>query len=116
LLLALACLLLAAIGVVLPGLPTTPFVLVAAWAAARGSARLHRWLHQHRLFGPMIHDWEAERAVSRRAKLTALATMLLCALVLLVWAPQRWVVIGGIVSMTVVGAWLWRRPEPGGRP
>ena len=51
-----------------PGLPTVPFVLLAAFAAARGSQRLHGWLLAHRQFGPMIRDWQAHGAVSRRAK------------------------------------------------
>ncbi len=59
------------VGVVLPGLPTVPFVLLSAYAAARGSHKLHRWLLAHRRFGPMIHDWPTYGAVSRRAKLHA---------------------------------------------
>ena len=45
------------VGVVLPGLPTTPFVLLAAACYAKASPRLHRWLRAHRLFGPMVRDW-----------------------------------------------------------
>ena len=56
-LLAYASLALGLVGIVVPGLPTVPFVLLAAWAAARGSTKLHRWLLAHRQFGPMIRDW-----------------------------------------------------------
>ena len=66
---------LAVAGAVLPVLPTTPFVLAAAWAASRGSTRLHAWLLSHRLFGPMLADWEGSGAVSRRAKRVAVSTM-----------------------------------------
>lgn len=112
LLLAYACLALAVLGVLLPVLPTTPFVLVAAWAAARGSRRLHDWLHAHRLFGRMIRDWQAEGAVSRGAKRVALISMLACA-VLLVWVAPHWgIVLFGCSMMTAVGIWLWMRPEP----
>src|SRR3546814_20051788 len=57
-LLAYASLGLGLVGVVVPGLPTVPFVLLSAYAAARGSERLHRWLLAHRVFGPMIVDWQ----------------------------------------------------------
>ena len=58
---------LGAIGAVLPLLPTTPFVLVAAWCFARSSPRLHRWLLESRLFGPMLRDWEENRCEIGRA-------------------------------------------------
>jgi hypothetical protein len=50
---AVLCLVLGLIGVVLPGMPTTVFILMAAWAAARSSPRLHAWLRNHRVFGPL---------------------------------------------------------------
>ncbi len=109
--LAYAALGLALLGVLLPGLPTTPFVLVAAWAAARGSRHLHDWLLAHRLFGPMICDWQTRGAVSRPAKRAALGTMTLCALLLLLVSPKPWMAVLGIACMAVVAGWLWRRPE-----
>jgi len=109
---AYVALALGALGVVLPGLPTTPFVLLAAFAAARGSTRLHAWLHAHRLFGPMIRDWERHGAVSRRAKRVAVATMALCAVLMFLTAPRLWMSATGTAFMVVVGTWLWRRPEP----
>jgi uncharacterized protein len=113
LLLAWIALALGLIGVVLPGLPTTPFILLAAWAAARGSTRLHRWMRAHRLFGPMIRDWEAHGAVSRRAKWIASLTMLASAVIFFLTAPKMWMAITGTGIMVVVGTWLWFRPEPG---
>ncbi|MDZ4350300.1 MAG: YbaN family protein [Xanthomonadaceae bacterium] len=114
LLLAYLCLALGLIGVVLPGLPTTPFILVAAWAAARGSRRLHRWLFRHPLFGPMVRDWRREGAVSRRAKWSASAAMVACAGVLTWAAPRFWMAAIAIAIMAVVSLWLWFRPEPRG--
>ncbi|MHB0776308.1 YbaN family protein [Halomonas sp. WWR20] len=55
-------------GIVLPLLPTTPFLLIAAWAAPRGSARLDHWLHTHPRLGPVLHAWYEQRAIPRRAK------------------------------------------------
>ena len=87
-LLAYASLGIGIVGIVVPGLPTVPFVLLAAFAAARGSRRLHAWLLAHRQFGPMIRDWEREGAVSRRAKRLAIGMMALCAILLLLTAPK----------------------------
>ena len=110
--LAWAALALGTIGIVLPGLPTVPFVLLSAYAAARGSARLHAWLLAHRRFGPMIRDWQAEGAVSRRAKWLATGMMALAAGVMVLTAPLWWMAATGTAIMVVVAAWLWLRPEP----
>ncbi|WP_399684405.1 YbaN family protein [Xenophilus sp.] len=110
--LAIVSLALAALGVVLPGLPTTPFVLLAAWAAARSSPRLAAWLERHRLFGPLIRDWRRGGRVSRRAKWSAAIAMAACAALLLWLSPSRWGALAGIGAMACVLAWLWHRPEP----
>ncbi len=112
LVLAYLFLLLGLIGVVLPGLPTTPFILLAAFAAARGSHKLRRWLHDHRVFGPMVVNWQRQGAVSMRAKLTATVTMVLCSLIMFASAPKLWMSATGTGIMLVVGIWLWLRPLP----
>jgi uncharacterized membrane protein YbaN (DUF454 family) len=114
-LLAYASLGLGLIGIVLPGLPTVPFVLLSAFAAAGGSERLHRWLLEQRVFGPMILDWQAHGAVSRRAKRLATLAMTACGLVMYWTAPQLWMAATGIACMAVVATWLWLRPEPPAR-
>lgn len=111
-LVAYGALVLGVIGVVVPGLPTVPFILLSAYAAARGSRRLHRWLLAHPRFGPMIHDWQAHGAVARRSKVLAIGTMVLCAGVMFLTAPRVWMALTGTAIMAVVGTWLWHRPEP----
>ena len=100
------------LGVLLPGLPTVPFILLAAWAAMRGSPRLHAWLLAHRSFGPMIRNWEEHGAITRRSKVLAIGTMALCAVILLLFAPRPWIGWSATGIMAVVGTWLWLRPEP----
>ena len=113
--LAYVALALGLVGIFVPGLPTTPFVLLSAYAAARGSRRLHAWLLAHRQFGPMIRDWQATGAVSRRAKRAATAMMALSAAVMFATAPKLWMAATGTAIMGVVAIWLWRRPEPAPR-
>ncbi|MEN4922943.1 YbaN family protein [Achromobacter spanius] len=114
--LALACISIAfaIAGVFLPGLPSTEFVLLASWAAARSSPRLHRWLHEHRWFGPMLHNWNNGRRISRRAKYMATLSMTVCMVVMTRTIPHPWVVWPLCLTMVAVLAWLWQRPEPPG--
>jgi uncharacterized membrane protein YbaN (DUF454 family) len=71
------CLGLGFIGVFLPGLPTTPFVLLAAFFYARSSPRLHGWLRRSRLFGPLLDDWRRHRGIRLSVKLSAVAMVTL---------------------------------------
>ena len=64
------------IGIVLPGLPTTPFILLAAACYAKASPRLHQWLLNHRWFGPMLRDWESDHSLTKRTKTIAVVSML----------------------------------------
>ncbi|GHD65792.1 YbaN family protein [Jeongeupia chitinilytica] len=106
----LLALLLGAIGAVLPLLPTTPFVLLAAFCFARGEPAWHAWLLRHKTFGPLLADWEARGAVPRRAKWAATIMMAasLAISTLLIRSQALW--FAG-VSMALVLIWLWRRPE-----
>lgn len=64
-----------ALGVVLPVLPTTPFVILAAFCFAKGSPRAARALQDHRIFGPILADWRAHGAIALRYKVIALTMM-----------------------------------------
>lgn len=100
------------LGIFLPGLPTTPFLLVAVWAAKRGSQTLHDWLYAHRYFGPPLRAWEQERAVSTRGKIIAVA-LLLASWVFMAWKTEGMMVpvVTG-VFFTGVAAFLLTRPAP----
>ena len=109
---AVLCLALGVVGIFIPGLPTTVFILMAAWAAARSSPRLYEWLWCHPLFGLMLRNWANGGCVNRRAKWSATALMTVSAIVLLVAAPHLWVAVLANTCMACVLLWLWLRPEP----
>jgi len=67
---------LGAVGAVVPGLPTTVFMLLALWAFSRSSDRFHAWLYHHRLFGPPLQRWHQYRVIPRRAKVLAIGMMI----------------------------------------
>jgi uncharacterized membrane protein YbaN (DUF454 family) len=106
-------LLLGLVGLFLPVMPTVPFLLVAAWAAARSSPALHEWLHNHPQFGKPLCDWRDGGVVPRRAKWLATFMMSCSAVFMLLWAPPHWgvAVVIVIAVMAAVLLWLWRRPE-----
>ena len=109
--LALLSLALGVLGIFLPGLPTVPFVLVAAWAAGHGWPRLEAWLLAHSQLGPPIQRWRDHGAIPRRAKWLACVMMSLSAA--LMWhAPMpRSAQILVSAVMVAVAVWMWRRPE-----
>ena len=98
LLIGLTSLALGIAGVVLPLLPTTPFVLLSAYCFARSSPRLHDWLLTHTVFGPLISNWEQHRAISRQAKLLAVLSMaVVFGISFLVGAPERVIIIQAVI-------------------
>ncbi|WP_374430333.1 YbaN family protein [Tabrizicola sp.] len=99
------------LGVVLPVLPTTPFLLLAAGCFARSSPRLHGWLLAHPLFGPPIRDWEENGAISRKAKRLALGSMAAVLLVSVVAGLSWKVLLAQAVLIAVGGAFILTRPD-----
>ena len=108
--LGLAMVGLAVAGVVLPLLPTTPFLIVAAWAFARSSPRLDAWLRNHRRLGPFLANWEARGAIPRSAKALAVVG---CASGwgVLAWrGAPLWMLVGSAMLLLLVVAWVLSRP------
>ncbi|MDK9696645.1 MAG: YbaN family protein [Siculibacillus sp.] len=107
---------LAVLGVILPLLPTTPFLLVAVWAFARSSPRLETWLTEHARFGPLIADWSREGAIDGRVKRLS-AVVMVATVVLGALAGLSFSILAlqtGIFA--AVSVFLWTRPEPHHRP
>lgn len=101
---------LAILGVVLPILPTTPFLLVAAACFAKSSPRLQKKLLANKTFGPLIHEWQQHRSIPRKAKRIALLTIILS----VVWSAYllKNAMLTLLVLALVIGPFifLWRLP------
>ena len=110
-LLALA---LGAIGIALPLLPTTPFILVAAFAFAQSSEKLHQWLLDHNVFGPLIDNWQRHGAISRRAKVLSVVSMAALLLISLAMAAPPAVIIAQIIVLGAAALFILTRPGPPG--
>ncbi len=94
------------IGVVLPVLPTTPFMLLALWCFARSSQRFHDWLYHHRVFGPPLQKWERHRVIPAPAKFIACATMSASLIYIAFIRPVPGYVVAIAAVVMAYGAWF----------
>lgn len=112
LVLGLVCTGLGIAGIILPGLPGTVFLLIAAWAFSRSSERFHLWLYEHPRFGRTVREWHAYRVIPVRAKAAALAMMATTAVGLVLLSDGDWQLpaISGAI-MAAVAVWIVTRPS-----
>ena len=112
--LAVACVGLGGIGAVLPLVPTTPFLLLAAWAASRSSPELHEWLYRHPRYGPLLRDWRDHRALRPRVKCLALLLIAASWLTMMMTVASNPVRLVASAVMLTVAVFLATRPaHPG---
>jgi uncharacterized membrane protein YbaN (DUF454 family) len=107
----IVCVAAGAAGAVLPLLPTTPFLLLAAYAFARSSPRLHRWLLAHRQFGPLIDDWNQHGAIARNTKIMALGLMAATLALAVALGVPPWVLAMQAVALAGSGLFVATRPD-----
>ena len=111
-LIGLVSLALGAIGVFLPLLPTTPFVLVSAIAFAKSSDRLHQWLVDHDVFGPLIANWREHGAISRRTKVISVLSMIAILVISALLAVPSHVIVIQAVILSCSAVFILTRPLP----
>lgn len=98
------------LGIALPLLPSVPFFLLAAFCFARSKPEWERRMLDHPRYGASLRDWRERRAIPRRAKRTALATMA-------AGAVPTWMVVGWpwalatSAVLAIAGTWIWTRPD-----
>ncbi|MFT6461053.1 MULTISPECIES: YbaN family protein [Maricaulis] len=107
----LICVMLAVVGVALPLVPTTPFLLLAAFAFARSSPRLHAWLMAHRQFGPLIRNWRDHGRIDRKSKFFAVIAMLSAVAISLWLGVSLAVILVQVFVLSVVALFILTRPD-----
>lgn len=106
------CVALGLIGLFLPVLPTTPFMLLAAACYARASKRFYYWLLSNRTFGPMIYEWRKHRSIPYRTKIGAIALMLATLTISVVFFVEPPWLKGVLAAMGIALAiWMYRLPS-----
>lgn len=100
------------LGMFLPVLPTTPFVLLAAACFARSSDRFYGWLLAHRAFGPMVREWRTHRSIPYRTKLVAIVLMAASLSTSIVFFVRpAWLQAALAVFGVGLALWLYRIPS-----
>ena len=95
-----------AVGVAVPVLPTTPFMLLALWSFSKSSQRFHDWLYTHKVFGPALRQWRAYRVIPRKVRVIAVVTMA-SSLIYLVGFTHTPVWVKGLIGLIMLyGAWF----------
>lgn len=103
-------LILGIIGIPLPLLPTTPFLLLAAFSFSQSSERLHDWIMSHPQLSPPIHDWQKHGAISTKGKVMAGIAMLAALLISIVFGAPLYAIILQSVVLAFVSLFLFTRP------
>lgn len=109
---AIGCLSLAlgVLGVFLPILPTTPFILLAAACFARSSESFYRWITSHPRFGPMIADYLAGKGLPLKAKRMAITLLWISIIAGCLWVDFIWAKVAMLCTATAVSLYIWRLP------
>jgi len=106
------CFGLGAVGAFLPGLPTVPLMLVALWAFSKSSQRFHDWLYAHPVFGPPLQQWRTHHIIPVRAKVAAVATMIVSLFYMFVFADVGfWVRVSTVLLMAVGAGFILSQPS-----
>lgn len=111
--LGLVSLVLAIIGIFVPLMPTTSFLILAAWCFARSSKRMEKWLLEHPRLGPPIVAWRENGAIARKHKWMAVAGMSVgMGSFYLTAHPAPWLALLVALVLLTCAAFVWSRPEP----
>ena len=98
------------LGVITPGLPYSIWVVFAAYCFSKGSERMHRWLYNHKLFGPFLTNWGQKRVFPTKMKYFMLA-MMSSSLIIMYFSNVKTIgIISTAIFMALVATWAWRFP------
>jgi len=97
------------VGLITPGIPYSCFVVFAAYCFAKGNERMHRWIYNHKIFGPFLTNWNEKRVFPTKMKFFMLFMMSTSLIIMSFTVPVRGVVYTGMF-MFCVAVWAWRFP------
>lgn len=101
------------IGIFVPLMPTTSFLILAAWCFARSSRRAEAWLLQHRRLGPAIVAWRQNRSIAPRHKAMSIGGMTLGMTIFVITAhPAWWLAMGVGLLLLACAVFVATRPSP----
>lgn len=92
------------IGVILPVMPTTIFMIMALWAFANGSPRLHAWLYNHPRFGKALQHWDRHRVIPVHAKIAAIGGMTISAVYVTLYSDAPPLAVFAAIAFIGFGA------------
>jgi uncharacterized protein len=105
---------LGAVGIFLPLLPTTPFVLLAAWCFLKSSPKAHDWIYHRSIFGPILQNWEENQVIEKPVKAIACGTILVSLIFMWIKVEILWLKVFVTVGLCIVSTFiLTRKNKPG---
>lgn len=97
------------IGAIVPGIPTTFFALLAAWAFSKSSPKLDKWLHEHRIFGKYLNNWEQKRVYPNKGRWMMVIVMSISLISMIFTLPLKVVGYAGFTFLLII-IWAFRYP------
>lgn len=99
------------IGIFIPLLPTTPFVLLAGWCFMKSSERFHLWMMRHKQFGPIIRDWQERGAIALSAKIFAISMLAVSFVVVWLRVELEPLKYGVSLFLVFLAGFIFSRPS-----
>ena len=105
------CVSLAFVGIFIPGIPTTPFLIVALWAFAQSSKKFHSWLLNHKRFGPILQNWESYRVVPVKAKILMVILQIFAVIIFHFSIQNIYLTVILAITLIIVARWVLTFPS-----
>ena len=99
------------IGVITPGIPYSPFIVFSAYCFSKGSERMHRWIYNHKIFGPFLTNWNEKRVFPQKMRYLMLGMMSLSLILMYTSGVKPIGIISTAIFMGLVAVWAWRYPS-----
>ena len=106
-----SCVGLAFLGIFLPGIPTTPFLIVALWAFAQSSKKFHSWLLNHKKFGPILKNWESDKVVPLKGKILMVIFQIFAVIMFHFTIQNIYLTILLAIILFIVASWVMTFPS-----